>query len=147
MVDPKVDCSLQGRVYICTCSGCSEEILTGDSNRVNHGTNKSNQPGGEHRPNYIGMTGCSMHSRGQAHLKDIASKKKSNALWNHIQTVHGGTIQRFTMRVVSSHMTTLSRYKMEAVTIEHQVKGSSMNQKTEGGRGGLVRIDLTVNRC
>ena len=51
------------------------------------------------------------------------------------------------MRVVSSHMTTLSRYKMEAVTIEHQVKGSSMNQKTEGGRGGLVRIDLLVNRC
>ena len=88
-----------------------------------------------------------MHARGLSHLKDISSKKKSNALWNHILTVHGGVVQRFTMRVMSSHRTTLSRYKMEAVTIEHQFKGSSMNQKTEGGRGGLVRIDLSIQRC
>ena len=137
MVDPKVDCSQQGQVYICTCSGCSEEILTGDVNDINHGTKRSNQPGGEHRPNYIGMTGTSMHARGQSHLKDIASRKKSNALWNHILTVHGGHVQRFTMRVVSSHRTTLSRYKMEAVSIEHQIKGTSMNKKQRGAEGVL----------
>ena len=88
-----------------------------------------------------------MHTRGLSHLKDIPAKKKSNALWNHIMSVHGGQIQVFTMRPMSSHRTTLSRYKMEALTIEHQVPGTSMNQKTEGGRGGLVRIDLNIQRC
>ena len=145
IVDPRSDCSQQGHVYICTCSGCSEEILT--SSGANHGTTRSNQPGGEHRPNYVGMTGTSMHARGLSHLKEISAKLKSNALYNHILTVHGGQIQTFTMRPMSSHRTTLGRYKMEAVTIEHQVRGTSMNQKTEGGRGGLVRIDLRIQNC
>ena len=53
LADPKTDCSQQCKVYICTCDGCSEEVITEE---VNTGTNRSNQPGGEFRPNYIGIT-------------------------------------------------------------------------------------------
>ena len=68
IVDVRADCSQQAQVYICTCLGCSEEII---SDMVNTGTIKSNKPGGEFCPNYVGMTGTSMHTRGLSHLKDM----------------------------------------------------------------------------
>ena len=131
---PSLNCSLQGKVYIVTCDNCLEEVAMED----NQSSTNPTKPGGETRLNYVGMTGTSLHARSLSHLKDIRAKDQSNSLAKHIRLVHGDIPTTFTMRPMSSHRTVLSRYKTEAVYIEKQLVGSSLNNKTEGSRGGLV---------
>ena len=146
MVAGSTDCSLQDKVYIITCDECLEEVTTGTTH-THPIILKPTRPGGEARPNYVGTTGTSLHARSLLHLKSIKAKDQSNALANHIRLVHGDIPTTFTMRLMSSHRTVLNIFKTEAVFIEKQVVGSSMNQKREGGRGGLVRIGTQVDRC
>ena len=146
MVSPSTDCSLQDKVYIITCNECLDEVTTGTTNTLPI-ILKPTRPGGEARLNYVGTTGTSMHARSILHLKSIKAKDQSNALANHIRLAHGDIQTTFTMSLMSSHRTVLNRFKTEAVYIEKQVVGSSLNQKREGGRGGLVRIGTQVDRC
>ena len=146
MVAGSTDCSLQDKVYIITCDECLEEVTTGTTH-THPIILKPTRPGGEARLNYVGTTGTSLHAWSLLKLKSIKAKDQSNALANHIRLVHGDIPTTFTMRLMSSHRTVLNIFKTEAVFIEKQVVGSSMNQKREGGRGGLVRIGTQVDRC
>ena len=65
----------------------------------------------------------------------------------HMAEAHRGVDQGFMMKPMSSHRTVLRRYKSEGVLIEKQIEGSSINNKIEGGRGGLIRLDCKINRC
>ena len=140
-VDPKTDCSQQGRVYIITCNGCPEPVEGAVAN------GKVTEPGGEVRPNYVGMTGTSLHARSLAHTSSIKYKVNSNAMAKHMSEEHEGQDMGFTMKPMSSHRTVLGRYKTEGVVIEKQVRNTSLNSKIEGGRGGLVRLNCHINRC
>ena len=110
-VDKKTDCSQQDRVYIITCNGCPEPVEGAESR------GKTNEPGGETRPNYVGMTGTSLHSRSLAHTASVKYKNTSNAMARHMVDEHGGLDQGFMMKPMSSHRTVLSRYKTEGVVI------------------------------
>ena len=104
MVDPSGDCSRQAQVYIVTCSGCNETVHKGPQIKD---CPKSMEVGGEGKPNYVGMTGTSLHARGVSHLQAIKSKNKSNALALHVQNVHAGVVQQFTMRLCTTHRTVM----------------------------------------
>ena len=143
MVDPDIDCSGQSKVYIVVCNGCKERVEEGPANRVGP---KPTEAGGEARSNYIGMSGTSLHARAKSHLTAIKNKMQSNALALHCQKVHAGTEQTFIMKACTTHRTVLSRYKTEAVFIENQMSGTSLNNRLEGGRGGLVHLDTRIDR-
>ena len=142
MVSPEIDCSQQGRVYIVTSNdnGCQEPIgiVTGK---------KGNEPGGETRLNYIGMTGTSLHARGKSHALNIRYCNQSNALAKHTREIHKDVSPGFQMASIASCRRVLSRYKTEGVMIERQQDNTSLNSKLDGGRGGLVRISAGINRC
>ena len=108
MVDPAVDCSGQGKVYIVVCGGCNEKVVEGPDNKMNP---KPTEAGGEDRRNYIGMTGTSLHARAKSHLAAVKSKNMSNALALHCHKMHADEEQTFTMKTCTSHRTVLSRYK------------------------------------
>ena len=123
-----------------TCNGCLHEV--GSS-----GGTKSNMPGGEGRPNYIGMTGSSLHSRAKSHSQSVRSGTLSNAMAKHTVNTHNGVDQGFTMKPMAAHRTVLNRYKAEGIYIEKQIPMTSLNSKSEGGRGGLVRLNPDINCC
>ena len=146
MVDPSEDCSSQSKVYVITCGGCNQKVEEGPAPRTGP---KPTEAGGEARPNYIGMTGTSLHARGKLHLTAVMLQNTSNALALHCKNAHNGDRQTFCMKSCTSHRTVLSRYKTEAVLIEHQVQGSSLNNRLEGGgggRGGIIRLNLRIDR-
>ena len=91
------------------------------------------------------MTGTSLHARAASYARDIKYKNSSNVLALHIKTAHAGKVQQFTMKSCTSHRMVLSRYKTEGVYIEYQMCGTSLNARTEGGHGGLVRIEAMDN--
>ena len=138
-VTTTTDCSQQDKTYIITCKGCPTPIVVTGS--------KPNQPGGEGALNYIGTTGTSMHTRSKAHAQSIKYKHVSNAMAKHTMDKHQGVAQGFTMKPIATHRTVLARYKAEGVYIERQAPGTTLNSKAEGGRGGLVRLTLQINRC
>ena len=94
------------------------------------------------------MTGTSLHARGKSHLTAVRLKTKSNALALHCINAHEGIMQQFLMKSCTSHRTVLSCYKTEAVYIERQMIGSSLNNRLEGGggRGGVIRLSIRVDR-
>ena len=72
---------------------------------------------------------------------------KTSALSKHCKERHNGNPQMFTFRTMSTHRTILNGFKSEVVYIEKQPEGSSMNSKEEGGRVGVVRLNVFINRC
>ena len=145
IVSPNTDCSRQGQVYIITCKSCKSNVYEGPKPMVHP---KWNEAGGEGRANYIGMTGTSLHARAASHLAAVTSKNKSNALYMHILDVHMDNANEveFEMKACTSHRRVISRYKTEAIYIEKQSIGTSMNARLKGGHGGLVRLDTRIDR-
>ena len=104
---------------------------------------ESRDPGGQARESYIGMIRTSLHCRMQEHLQKQKSKSSSNPLWRHDRDKHGGEPQRYTTRVIRRERNLLPLSIMEALFIEKQATGSSLNDKNEYGRGKLIRIRAT----
>ena len=70
----------------------------------------------------------------------------SNAMCKHVHNAHNGTSPGFLMKLCMSHLTVMNRYKTEAILIENQMCRTSLNDRLEGGHGGLVRIDSRIER-
>ena len=145
IVDPREDCSSQSKVYIVTCDGCNMKVEEGPELRTGP---KPTEAGGESKLNYVGMTGTSLHARGKSHMTAVQLKWMSNVLALHCSERHAGEVQQFTMKGCTTHRTVLSRYKTEAVYIEHQNIGTSLNSRVEGGggRGGVIRLSVRVDK-
>ena len=101
---------------------------------------ESRKPGGQARPNYVGMTRTSAHCRMQGHLSGQRAKSKSNPLHRHDVEGHQGEPQEYTARILASEQKQLPLNILEALYIEKQVAGTTMNDKNEAGRGGIVRL-------
>ena len=97
-------------------------------------------PGKQGKLNYIGMTSTSVHCRMQGHLSGQRAKLKSNPLHRHDQESHGGQEQKYTTRILRRERGLLPLSVIEALYIEKQLEGTSLNEKNENGRGGLVRL-------
>ena len=113
--------------------GC-ESIIEEDDN-------VSSQPDTVH--NYIGMTRTTLHNRMLTHLKNRDSRMTSSPLYRHDSTVHNNDIQVYRCTKIASESKLVRLNCNEAIRIERQNESYSMNERNEGGRGGLVRISAT----
>ena len=86
------------------------------------------------------MTSTSVHWRMQGHLSGQKSKSSNNPLWRHDQEAHGGSHQTYTTRILRRERNLLPLTLVEALFIEKQYPETSLNDKNEAGRGGLVRL-------
>ena len=125
-----------GAVYEITCNTCKES-LGSDAER------EPRDPRGQTRENYIGMTRTLVHCRMQGHLQKQKSKSSSNPLWRHDRDKHQGEFQKYTVRIIRKERNLLPLSIMEALFIEKQAIGTSLNDKNEYGRGKLIRIRAT----
>ena len=66
--DPKIDCGQQDMVYVITCNGCKDPVPGVSRDR---GKSKPTDTGGEARPNYVDMTGTSLHARSKGQSTSV----------------------------------------------------------------------------
>ena len=86
---------------------------------------------------YIGETSWSIQERSLEHWKSyVGSKKEDNHMYCHQIMVHGGEQVKFTMKVVWSHKTALSRQVSKAVRIRRR-----------GGEHMILNTKAEYNRC
>ena len=86
------------------------------------------------------MTRTSVHWRMLHHLKGQKAKKSDNPLNRHDVDVHNGEVQNYVTRVLTAERNLLPLVVTESLYIEKQFLGTSMNDRQENGRGGLVRL-------
>ena len=91
------------------------------------------------------MTVCSIHNRMIAHRKGHRRKDPGNALFIHDKEHHNGERQEYSAVTAHREMILLNLMMKEAIMIEGQHHGTSMNAKNEKGRGKLVRIQAVRN--
>ena len=92
---------------------------------------------------YIGMTRTTVHCRMASHLKDRRAKKQSCPLYRHDTDYHNGELMSYTTSILSSEKKIVRLNCTEAITIEKQPQNLLLNERNEGGRGGIVRITAT----
>ena len=100
-------------------------------------------PGGILSSHYLGMTVTSLHNRMLSHLSDHRSKNKQCVLTHHDLDCHGGEEKRYMMDVVTSERCLLLLSMREALLIEGQDPGLSINDRMEQGRGSIIRLAST----
>ena len=93
--------------------------------------------------NYIGLTRSSVHSRIQSHLGGQRRKQNSNPLFRHDRDHHQGIPQKYQTKIVATESKIVKLHCNEAIRIERQKPELRLNDRMEGGRGGVVRITAT----
>ena len=76
----------------------------------------------------------------QGHLSGQRTKSKSNPLHKHDVEGHQGEPQQYTARILASEQKQLPLNKLEALYIEKQIPDTTLNDKNEAGRGGIIRL-------
>ena len=117
------NCQKEGIVYKITCQECKRKQVSS---------------------HYIGESSRTAFLRGQEHLEDLHSKRSDKPLWKHCVDEHGGKIVEFTMKVVRSHRTPLTRQIHESVEIENSSSQILMNSKGEYNGSRIPRIVIEV---
>ena len=79
------------------------------------------------------------------HRKGHRRKDSGNALFIHDKECHNGEIQEYYSVTAHREMLLLNLMMKEAILIEGQQSGTSMNGKQEKGRGKLIRIQAVRN--
>ena len=126
-----------GAVYVIRCTSCKMELDPGlkENPKV---------PGGIMSSHYIGMTATLIHSRLLSHRQSHKSKSSSSIMHRHDVCSHNGEVQQYTADCITTERKLLQLCMSEALLIEGQNPGLSINNKMEQGRGSLIR--LTANR-
>ena len=128
IVSPEYQCDQSGVVYKIQCTTCLDSL---------------DSPDQDNTMRYIGMTRTSVHSRMLTHLSDRRAKKQSSPMYRHDRDVHDGHPQRYVTSIVSRERKIVRLNVSEAITIEKQPQHLLINERNEGGRGGIVRITAT----
>ena len=106
---------------------------------------KHSHPGGVKAPNYIGMTASSLHARHTDHRRGHKARNKNNCLVKHEVDVHDGQAQEYTAKYIGRERGLLHLSLKEALLIENQVQGTSLNDRKEHGRStGCIRINTGI---
>ena len=122
-----------GTVYCIRCLGCKEKL---DPDTKEQPGSK----GGVKSSNYIGRTTVSIHNRLITHREGHERGNSSNALVKHDIEKHNGEKQSYSAVVAQREIGLLNLVLREAILIEGQEEGCSMNDKMEFGRGATIRI-------
>ena len=130
------DCSMMRVIYIIRCMKCKEklDLLVKEDPAV---------PSGVMSSHYFGITATSIHNRMLSHLSDHRSKNKQSIMTRHDLDCHGGEVQRYMMDIVTSERHLLLLKMREALLIEGQDPGLSINDRMEQGRGAIIRLAAT----
>ena len=73
-------------------------------------------------------------------MREITSVARNDL---SISALHQGEFQKYTVRIVRKERNLLPLCIMEALYIEKQVVGTTLNDNNEYGRGKLIRIRVT----
>ena len=74
------------------------------------------------------------------HLDGQRKRKSKNSLWRHDKAHHNGTPQQYITTIKASEQKTVKLHINEDLRIEKQDPTLRINERQEGGRGGIVRI-------
>ena len=96
-------------------------------------------PGGIRSSHYLGLTATSIHNRMLSHLQDHRSKNSKSVMHHHDVDCHQGVEQQYSIDVVTSERRLLLLCMREALLIEGQDPGLSINDRMEQGRGAIIR--------
>ena len=77
------------------------------------------------------------------HLRGQKSRRENNPLNRHDRDKHQGVPQSYKMRVLGKEQRILPLSVLEGLYIDSQKPGTSLNEKNERGRGGLIRLVAT----
>ena len=117
---------------------CQEEV--DPEVRQNH-----QEPGGTKSSHYIGMTSTSLHNRYKSHRQGHNRGDPKNPMAKHDKDCHLGIMQPYTAVFLGEERGLLPLAMREALMIERQTHGTSINDKLERGRGtGIIRIQAGV---
>ena len=75
-----------------------------------------------------------------SHLDGQRRKKGNNPLYRHDRDIHNGVPQSYVTSIEASEKKIVKLHCNEALRIERQDPVFRMNERNEGGRGGIVRI-------
>ena len=89
------------------------------------------------------MTRTSAHWRMMNYLQGQKSKRQRHPLHHHDTEILNGEVQIYKTRILGSERNLLPLCVLEGLYIEKQQLGTTMNEKNESGRGGLVRLTAT----
>ena len=127
-----------GSTYYIKCKTCKEHI---DPEIID----KPAVPGGIKSPNYIGMSATSLHARHKDHRKGHNARNKNNCLVKHEFEAHNGEKQQYIAGFINRQRGLLHLSLMEALLIEGQLAGTSLNDRKEKGRStGIIRINTGI---
>ena len=89
---------------------------------------------------YVGETSRTIYERSREHWADWRGRKDTSHILKHQEQVHGGEEEpKFTMKVVKSFRTALSRQVGEAVRIRRRGgEGNILNSKAEYNKAGSL---------
>jgi hypothetical protein len=100
----------------------------------------------DNMPNYIGITGRTMHARQMEHSRAVHAGDTKNAMAKHVKEAPANTEHKFTMRMISKHRSNLEKAVTEGILLEKQDKYFIMNKKSEcGKKRGVVRLTAARN--
>ena len=130
-------CTEMNCTYCIICESCKEEL--DPETNIDPGI-----PGGIPVSNYIGMTSTSLHARHLAHRTGHQARRENNALVKHEKEVHDNEPQLYTAKMITKERGLLNLALREALLLEGQVQGTSLNDRKEKGRGvGMIRIQVS----
>ena len=115
------NCQREGVVYKITCQECKSKGLSSY---------------------YVGESSRTAFLRGGEHLDDLRKKNIKSPLWKHCLEEHGEKLVEFSMKIVRSHKTPLTRQIHESVEIEHSSAKILLNSKSEYNGSRIPRIVL-----
>ena len=128
-------CSAMGSIYVVTCNTC-KEVLDPEVKEI------PDIPGGVKSSHYLGMTWTSLHNRHKDHRQKHLARSESNVMVKHDKECHDGVMQQYTAKFVKSVRSLLHLSLTEALLIEGQLNGTSMNDRLERGKGtGIICIN------
>ena len=123
-------------IYCFICNTCNEDPQI---------RQQIQDPGGIKASHYIGMTATSLYNRQLDHRRGHISNRPNNPMVRHDNEHHQGDKQTYTSKFIAEERGLLPLTMKEAIMIEKQHEGTSMNDKHEQGRGtGIVRIRASV---
>ena len=90
------------------------------------------------------MSVTSLHNRHKSHREQHLAGNKSNVMVKHDTECHGGIVQKYPAKLVQTERSLLSLSLREAILIEGQLHGTSLNDRHERGKGtSVIRINPT----
>ena len=126
-----ISCRREGVCYEITCKKCDEE------NR---------------RTIYIGETSRSSFERMSEHMwlflhkkeGDVDKNQSNSVLWQHSKSAHEGRLKTtdWKIKVVSSHVSPLSRQVTEAVRISREFPTNILNSKNEFSANNIAELEV-----